>query len=237
MIRSYLKKFVKDPFGFIKRAFYKIVLGPLKYGKKDGYDATKYWNDRFSKYGYNLQGAGDESKSVEENEEMYREAGAAFEKILEEEKIDFSGIRVLEIGVGSAFYTEILNSKGVKNYTGIDITDVLFDQHKNKFPDYKFIKCDITEDNVEGEFDLIIMIDVSQHIVKKEKLISALNTIKKCIGDKGIYLIAPLTSESRKHHFYVHSWSPEFVKKHFAGYEFRDLEEFRGNRGLIIRKN
>ncbi|MFC1493510.1 class I SAM-dependent methyltransferase, partial [candidate division KSB1 bacterium] len=190
----------------------------------------------FSKYGYNLQGAGDESKTAEENEKMYVEAGSVFEKILAEENIDYGGIRVLEIGVGSAFYTQILKDKGVEDYTGLDIADVLFEKHREKFPDYKFVKSDITRDEVEGEFDLIIMIDVSQHIVKEEKLKSALNTIKGSMAESGIFLIAPLTSDSKKHHFYVHSWSPEFVKSQFTGYEFKDLEGYRGDKGLIIRK-
>ncbi len=232
---SYFNKFINDPTGFIKRAVYKLVLGPLKYGEEGGYDADKYWNDRFRKYGYNLQGAGDESKTVEENEAMYIEAGSAFEKILAKEEIEINNIKVLEIGVGSAFYTQILNDKGVKNYTGLDIADVLFEEHMKKFPEFNFIKRDITCDQVEGKYDLITMIDVSQHIVKEEKLVSALNTIKGCMSDKGIFLIAPLTTVSKKHHFYVHSWSPEFVKNQFEGFEFIDFDGYRGDKGLIIR--
>jgi hypothetical protein len=233
---AYMRKFLNDPLGFVKRAFYKLVLGPLKYGSEDGYDADKYWNDRFAKYGYNLQGAGDESKSVEENEKMYNEAGQFFEKILAEEKIDFCNLKVLEIGVGSAFYTQILKNKGVKDYKGLDIADVLFENHREKFPDYNFVKCDITRDKVEGLFDLIIMIDVSQHIVNEEKIISAFNTIKDCMGENSVFLIAPLTSVSKKHHFYVHSWSPEFVKNQFKDFEFKEFTGYRGNSGLVIRK-
>ncbi len=233
---SYLEKFLKDPIGFIKRAFYKLVLGPLKYGKEGGYDADKYWSDRFSKYGYNLQGAGDESKSVEENEQMYKDAAEAFRKIITEEKIDYDNLKVLEIGVGSAFYTQIFKEDGVTDYTGLDIADVLFEKHKEKFPNYKFVKSDITQDNVEGEFDLVTLIDVSQHIVKEEKLIAALRTIKGCMGEKSVFLIAPLSSMVKKQHFYVHSWSPEFVKNQFTGFEFKNIDDFRGDKGLIIRK-
>jgi len=37
-----LERFAKDPFGFIKRVFFKKIIGPLKYGKGDDYDAANY---------------------------------------------------------------------------------------------------------------------------------------------------------------------------------------------------
>ncbi len=38
----------KDPSGFVTRGFHKTIIGPIKYGRPDGYDAERYWRDRFS---------------------------------------------------------------------------------------------------------------------------------------------------------------------------------------------
>ena len=232
-----LKKFLRDPLGFLKRAYLKLIIGPRKYGsKEDGYEAASYWNDRFSKYGYSLQGAGDESVSVEENKKMYHEAASVFRSMLQDEQIDFPNINVLEIGVGAAFYTGQLQELGVTHYTGIDIADVLFEQHQQKFPQYRFIRQDVTKSPIEGQYDLIIMIDVSQHIVKEDKIKAAFDHIKHGLAPRGCFLIMPLADQSKKHHYYVHVWAPEFVKRHFSEYAIREGALFRGGRSLIIKK-
>jgi len=239
MVKFYIQKlfkgFFKNPVGFVKRAIFKTITGPIKYGKGDDYSASQYWHDRFSKYGCALQGAGDESISNEENVKRYQAAAVEFKRILEHEDIDFNAVNVLEIGVGSAFFTQVLCDLGVNNLTGVDITDFLFEQHNEKFPGYNFIKRDITTDAVEGKYDLITMIDVVQHIVNEKKLTGAMENIKICMNSRSAFLIAPLMEKDQKHHFYVHQWSSNMIKKHFSGYVFSDLISFKSCHALIIK--
>lgn len=233
---NYVGKFFRDPVGFIKRTVFKLIIGPLKYGNETGYNAAEYWENRFSKFGDNIQGPGDESISEEDNRKMYEEAAVAFDKILEDEKIDLANSRVLEIGLGNGFYTDILHKKGVKSYTGVDITDVLFDGYRQKYDGFEFIKCDITTEKIEGEFDFIMLIDVSQHIVEEVKIKAALEMIKGCMAEKAVFLITPLGEETKKLLFYVHHWSPEFVKSMFGGFSFSPLTTFRLGKALVVRK-
>jgi len=234
MIKQHINNLIRDPAGFIKRSFRKVFLDRAKYKQGEDYNASRYWNDRFSKYGYNLQGAGNEGLTSEENQAMYKKAEEVFRSIIARYNIDFKNSRILEIGVGAAFYTRILRDLGVENYSGVDIADVLFAEHIKQFPNFKFIKKDITQDEIDGNYDLILMIDVSQHIVKEEKIINALNSVKSMMAENGKFIIAPLSQKSEKHHYYVHTWSPDFIRGHFQGYEIESYDDFRGDTALVI---
>lgn len=227
-------KFKKDPLGFIRRALYKTLIGPLKYGKKNNYDAARYWHDRFSRYGFSYKGAGDEGSSEEENRERYAKAAKVFTDLCQRECVDFQNANasVLEIGCGTGFYTQLFHNLGVNNYVGVDITDVLFPDLKKQFPQFRFIRKDITSDKIDGKFDLIVMIDVIEHIVNEDKLSFAMENVKNCLSNNGIFIVAPLMEVSKKHLFYFRSWSLEDIKQRFSGYIFRELVSSI----LVIRK-
>ncbi|MFC1553663.1 class I SAM-dependent methyltransferase, partial [candidate division KSB1 bacterium] len=214
----------------------KILIGPFKYGQKDDYNAAKYWEDRYKKYGSSLLGPGDESVSEEENKDSYIKAGLAFKELCKNENIDFENMNILEIGVGNGFYTGIFKELGTKHLTGLDIADTLFDSFREKFPDYKFIKKDLTKDEIGDKFDFITMVDVAQHIVKKEKLQAALENIKNSLSENGIFFIAPLVEKSKRELYYVHVWSKDDIIENFEGFDIKSDIVFRNNQGLIIRK-
>lgn len=219
------------------RGFYKLIVAPIIYGKKDDYDAQRYWSDRFSKYGNSLKGVGHEGISEQENEKAYAEAAKVFVEVCSREKIDFAKARILEIGCGTGFYTQILSDLGAKDYLGVDITDVLFPKLQEKVPEFNFLQKDITTDLIEGEFDLVVMIDVIEHIVNESKFTSAMETIKKCLSKQGLFIIAPLVEVKRRELFYVNFWSLEDLEKRFINHQFSKLTPFRNGYILSIRKN
>lgn len=229
-------KFKKNPLGFIKRVLYKLIIGPLKYSTGDDYKACKYWHDRFSKYGQSIRGSGDEGLSEEENKKMYTEAAKVFTDLCQKQKINFKNVSVLEIGCGSGFYTGLLYNLGVRNYLGVDITDVLLPELKEKFPKFRFNKKDITSDKIKGKFDLIVMIDVIEHIVNEVKFSCAMENIKNCLSERGMFIIAPIMRVSKKRLFYIRLWSLQDIKQKFSGYIFGELLPFRNNHIFTIRK-
>ncbi len=154
----------KQPLAFIKRGFQKPIFGAFVYGKGDDYDASKYWHDRFSSYGVSFRAVGDEGFSEEENLRMYEEVAKIFIDVCQNQQIDFQNINVLEVGCGTGFYTKLLYELGVKKYLGVDITDVFFPALREKFPEFQFLKKDITKDTLELKFDLVVMIDVIEHM-------------------------------------------------------------------------
>ena len=235
-MKKIISKFKKDPLGLIKRGLYKLIIGPLKYGKGNDYNASRYWHDRFSKYGLSFKGAGHEGLAEAQNKKMYEEAAKVFIALCNREDINFHNAKVLEIGCGNGFYTKLLYNLGVKDYIGVDITNVLFPVHRKNFPEFKFIRKDITKDKIEGKFDLILMIDVIQHIVNKDKLTSALDNIKNCLSDNGIFMVSPIKKKSKRHLFYVRWWSLEDIKRQVNGYILKEMRPFRNDNILVVRK-
>ena len=230
---GHLARFLQNPAGFIKRAAYKTFIGPLKYKKGDRYDAPRYWNDRFSKYGLSILGPGDEGLTEEQNNRMYKEAEKSFLDVCRAEGIDFSKNRVLEIGLGNGFYTEVLHRQGARDYHGLDIADVLFPSLRERFPTFRFTQKDITADPIAGTFDAIFLIDVIQHIVTEEQLSFALQNISRCLAPNGKFIVGPMVKDGKKSLYYVHPWDIQVVRKHIPAalqqggpYAFRGAELF-----------
>ena len=236
MLRALLSSLKRDPFGFTRRALFKAIIGPIKYRERDGYNAARYWHDRFTRYGLSPRGAGDESLSQEENSRMYEEAARVFTRVCRRKGVDFENVSVLDIGCGNGFYTGLLRDLGVADYVGIDITDVLFAELIKRFPKFSFIKKDITTDTIDGSYNLIVMIDVIEHIVTEAKLSFAMENIKNSLAANGIFAVSPIMDVSKRHLFYNRLWSFEDIQQRFTGYELPELVPFRGNQLLTIRK-
>lgn len=229
-------KFRRDPVGFIRRALYKTLIAPLKYRTKGGYDAAQYWRDRLTSYGTSLKGVGDEGLSEQENREMYENAAGAFLSLCRQEGIDFATARVLEIGCGNGFYTRLLQEQGVNRYLGVDITDALFPALTGRFPGFRFIRRDITTDLIDGEFDLILMIDVIEHIVGEAKLDFAMSNVQRCLAENGCFLVAPVAAQGRRSLFYVRFWSVEDIRRRLPGCLSGAPIPFRYSHLLVARK-
>ena len=222
----------------LRRAIRKFVLYPFIYGKKDDYNAAQYWHDRFLKYGDSILGPGNDALSESKNLEMYNNARMVFLETCQREKIDFQKNRFCEIGLGTGFYTQILHEQNVKEYKGYDISDVVVPRMKTKYPEYSFYQKDISSEPLENTFDVILLIDVIQHIVNDQKCRFALENIKNRLSPGGIFLIGPLALENSKKLFYVRSWTIKDVKNIFSEDKFSISAPITFRNGLLhtVRK-
>jgi 2-polyprenyl-3-methyl-5-hydroxy-6-metoxy-1,4-benzoquinol methylase len=222
----------------VKKAFYKLIIGPLKYGKKDDYNATKYWHDRYLKYGDSIKGPGNESLSESENWEMYEKAKSVFLETCRKENVDFENVKLCEIGLGIGFYTKILQENKVRNYKGFDISDVVIPRMKEKFPEYNFEQKDVSTDPLNDKYDIILLIDVIQHIVNEEKFKYTLKNIASHLNDGGLFIIGPLEKKGAKLLYYVRGWTIDNVKEIFSSDKYKLSEPilFRGSDLFTIRK-
>lgn len=235
-MRKTIIKLKNDPIGFVIRVLRKTIIDPVKYGKHKDYDARKYWDNRLSKYGLSIKGSGDEGLSIEENERTYESVAEKFLTLCKKWEINFQQSDVLEIGCGSGFYTQLLYRMGVISYVGVDITDTLFLHHQERFPSYEFKQKDITVDTLNDKYDVIIMIDVIEHIVNDEKFSFAMNNIKNSLKDTGIFIVSPVLKKNKKHLFYVRHWTLEDVISYFEGYVFSEPVPFRDGHIIAVRK-
>ena len=227
-MKKKIMKLINDPFG-VQRRRISSFLQPYKYWAPNGYRAEKYWTDRLSKYGFYLRGVANAGLSHTENAWMYLRAKEVFLRLCRQEGVDFKKAQILDIGCGTGFYAKTFLENGGKQYLGIDITDVLFNQLRQKFPEFQFRKLDISIQELNGnlQFDLIVMIDVTQHIKNDDMFSFAMQNIRSNLSEGGILIVTSQLSEKTRHSFYEVSRSINAYEREFPGYVFNKLIPFR----------
>lgn len=228
-----LRKFAVDPLATTRQVWRKSVVEPAAYRTApDAYDARRYWSNRFGRYNDSLRGPGDEGLTDEENAAEYAAAGEQFLGLCHSLPVDYGAARVLEIGPGSGYYTDLLRQLGVRRYVGCDIAGALLPALGERFAPYTFVQADVTQLPLAGapggaQFDLIAIIDVIEHIVERRALAAALGGLAGLLAPGGRLLIAPLMESSRRHLFYVHFWSQDDVLACAPGLRLETATAFR----------
>jgi SAM-dependent methyltransferase len=232
-----LDRFGAGPIDLLRRVVFKTVTGPRRYGTENGYDAQRFWADRFRKYGTGLRGSGDEGLSEAQNRLGYEQAGAVILDAMEKRGVALSSAAVLDVGCGPGFFTELLHSAGVGSYTGVDITDQLFADLRARFPDYRFEQKDVTSGGVEDTYDVVMMIDVAEHIVSTEAFDRCIANLAKAVAPGGLLLIGPLLDRGGQHLFYVRFWSTMDVLERLPSFEHLEDVPFRNGMLTAFRRS
>jgi len=179
----------------------------------DDYDASVYWEQHHKKHGSeSLVGVGHGGLTEEENVAWYRSAKYIFKGILLDAGIS-SQSKVLELGYGTGFYSQVCSELRIGNYFGVDIVDQHAEKLRSEFSGYGFDKADIGSDNVQWPgCDLVYMVDVSQHIVSDDKLKYCLRrNVEDNIKMGGLFIVTD-ELENEKYAFYEKSRSIEFYQ-------------------------
>jgi len=144
------------------------------------YSPEDYWQERIKK-NFSLAGIGYLGLGLEYNKWAYKARVRALSRLLKKYQINPYKKRILDIGVGTGFYINYWNKLGADFIVGLDITEKSISTLEKKFPQYKFVKADISSDelNLERKFDIITAFDVLFHIVEEEKFEQALRNIRE----------------------------------------------------------
>ncbi|MFC2020398.1 class I SAM-dependent methyltransferase [Chloroflexota bacterium] len=144
------------------------------------YEPATYWQERLSK-DFSLTGVGCWGIGIGYNRWLYKARIGVLSKLLKKNHIDAQGTRVLNIGIGNGFYVDYWKKKGAKSITGIDITEKSVSTLSAKYPEYEFIKADISAKKltIKGTFDIITAFDVLFHIVEEDKFEQAIRNIRR----------------------------------------------------------
>jgi 2-polyprenyl-3-methyl-5-hydroxy-6-metoxy-1,4-benzoquinol methylase len=232
-----VKKVLSDPVGALRRTVDKLVIGPMRYRKGKGYDAHAYWSDRFKRHGTSLRGPGDEGLSEADNDREYQIASEKFHEFCRRNAIAFADSSTLEIGVGTGFYTRQMVAMGAEKLTGIDITNVLFDDVRRELPSVELRQGDVTKDPIDGTFDTAVMIDVIEHIVTDDAFDAALRNVGGAVSPTGTFILGPVLDQNRRHLYYVKFWTEADALAALPGWNVADSIPFRTGRLLLLRRD
>lgn len=140
----------------------------------------------------------------------------------------------MEIGVGNGFYLDFC-SRDSAQYWAIDVTDVLFPELSKRYPHVHFVKADVCKLGIKEKFDIILMIDVLEHLVAENDLRSALYNLKDCLVEGGALILGPAHNRTKRHLFYVHFWDIGHIARHFQDHPIEVYRPFRNGVLMVIR--
>lgn len=200
------------------------------------YNPEEFFAKRFEEFGMGILSAGNRGKTEKENLEEYTYAARVIEK---EFSGCFSEAVLLDIGVGTGFYIPYFFSMGILSYTGIDITNVLFEEIFKSAKQPVALRADDISEKLllpEKLYDVIAMIDVTQHIVDNKKFKQAMDNVKFQLKDDGIFIVTSHLKTDLLFSEYERFRPMSFYEKEFEGYEITDPVPFRDKWIFSIRK-
>lgn len=236
-IRGVVHRLKQDGIGLLARAIEKLLVGPLRYGKGADYSAERYWGDRLKAKAGSLRGPGHEGLSDEENAVLYAEAAQVLRRACRSHGIELASASVLDVGCGSGQHTRLCHEDGVTRYVGLDLTDVLFPALRQAFPQYSFTRKDITSGTLEGRFDLVLVLDVLEHVVDRQRLATALANVAGVVAEGGALFIAlPFAKGSPKLLFYLRHWDMAEITPALDDFQLSPPVPWRDGWLLVARR-
>ncbi len=157
------------------------------------YEPGDFWEGLLSSR-EGLTGVGHGGYGPRYNRHLYRVKERAVRDALMRNGIDLRGKRVLDVGAGVGYFTNVARQLGRASYTGFDITTTSAQHVRSIDPEAAFEVVDITallppDISGLGPFDVVLMFDVAYHIVDPEKLAQALENVWSFVEPRGHLLL------------------------------------------------
>jgi hypothetical protein len=99
------------------------------------------------------------------------------------------------------------------------------------------VQQDITAKAPQGTFDLVMMIDVAEHIVDSAAFDRCIANLAAAVGPGGTLLVGPLLGRGARHLFYVRFWSTEDVVGRLSSFENVEDVPFRNGVLAVLRRS
>jgi SAM-dependent methyltransferase len=157
-----------------------------------------FWERRHKTFDSDMRAVGPDTCSSDANLEVYAEGEKVLGKILSEHP-GFQDFCVIEIGCGNGYWAGFLKRLGLKRYIGVDISPYAIKKVSEHFPEFQFFQFDVAEGMgklQENSADMILMIDVTQHIVDDEIFQSAMANLRRLLKPTGTIVLTSNLSEA-----------------------------------------
>lgn len=184
------------------------------------YNPAEFWESRYQIFDITTSGHIDLPLAY--NGWLYKMKTGKVAKLLDKYTGSMQDKKILELGCGTGAYISLWQERGVKELTGIDISQTSVATLKEKFPAYNFFCRDIADEELPsflgvGKYDVITVIGVLVHIVHEEDMLSSLANIAGLAKTNGLVLISDYMLRGEQE-----ARDGEYMK-------FRNLELFRQN--------
>lgn len=206
------------------------------YWAPGGYRAESFWRRRHQRYQFDMRGVGNCGRSHAENVRDYQEATRVFLELCRGNDVDFPHTSMLDIGCGTGHYAEVFQAGGGTRYLGVDIADALFPELESRHPGFAFRKLDISEEPLDDTFDLITMIDVTQHVTNPDRFSRAMQHVQSSLPSHGVFIVTSWLDDSARKSFYEVSRPIEAYAREFPGYRFSPPVKYRDKYMFAIRQ-
>ena len=228
----------RDPVGVLVGRLRLLALR-LRYGRLEGDQAAAFWSDRHAKFGADdLRGVGRESWSHEANAADYADAQQRVRGHVDRLGLALEGARVLDLGCGVGTYAQMLREAGVVDYVGVDIAPTLLPELRARFPGYRFEQHDLSRSAPQGPFDLIVMIDVTQHLVAEGAFPAAMGHVRDALAPGGAFVVTSWLKGPERLSFFEVARPLAAYEEQFPSPEFTlgEREPFREKFLFAIRR-
>jgi len=162
------------------------------------YEPSDYWEKRLDAL-FTLRGVGHLGFSEAYNAWYYRSNARVLDRALRDNSIRTKGARLLDVGVGTGYYIDFWERRGVSDLTGIDLTDKSVSELGSLYPGHRFCKADIAKPLALdlGKFDIITVFNVLFHVIGYEAFENAISNVAGLLAPGGTLLIIDNFLEGR----------------------------------------
>jgi len=215
------------------------------------YEPGAYWEGRHAQHGTSPEAV---ANQADEAEQRYAVQERQFLEFLAANGLSPAGLRCMEFGCGTGFWAQLLLREHASSYVGVDISKTAVANCRKRIPQGTFHCADVSG----GEFstgtpaDLVMAIDVTQHVVEETKLARFLGNMPANVRPGGHIIVTSYTGfgdryadpeEAESFGFikipkmrWVYTWDLPTIRRCLAGAELVADAPFWDKHILLFRR-
>lgn len=153
-----------------------------------------YWESEHRRFPSGLKSVGPSWTNEDENLATYEHSRQVLIDFLKSLSLQLKDKDILEVGFGTGYFTQLMDEYEPRLLHGIDIAESavkkITSQPIAKKEGRTFWHADIiTNFSSSNRYDLIVMLDVTQHIPLQDLLLAGLNNVKTHLKETGTFLL------------------------------------------------